>query len=98
MLIGIRLPKRRLSDGYNFDFITCVNGCIFLMLFAAVALVQDRRLFKSAPKDIQAAVLEHKEPFRGARVIGWILLIIAVLTLPAVCGQVLDYAIPAESL
>ena len=27
--------------------------------------------------------MEHKEPFRGARVIGWILLIIAVLTLPA---------------
>ena len=31
----------------------------------------------------EPAVLEHKEPFRGARVIGWILLIIAVLTLPA---------------
>ncbi len=58
-------------------------AAFFLMLFAAVALVQDRRLFKSAPKDIQAAVLEHKEPFRGAKVIGWILLIIAVLTLPA---------------
>ena len=56
-------------------------AAFFLMLFAAVALVQDRRLFKSAPKDIQAAILEHKEPFRGARVIGWILLIIAVLTL-----------------
>ncbi len=27
------------------------------MLFAAVALVQDRRLFKTAPKDIQAAFL-----------------------------------------
>lgn len=34
-------------------------AAFFLMLFAAVALVQDRRLFKSAPKDIQAAVLEH---------------------------------------
>ena len=58
-------------------------AAFFLMLFAAVALVQDRRLFKSAPKDIQAVVLEHKERFRGARVIGWILLIIAVLTLPS---------------
>lgn len=58
-------------------------AAFFLMLFAAVALVQDRRLFKSAPKDIQAAVLEHNEPFCGARVIGWILLIIAVLTFPA---------------
>lgn len=54
-----------------------------LMLFAAVALVQDRRLFKTAPKDVQAAILDHKEPFHGARVIGWILLIIAVLTFPA---------------
>lgn len=58
-------------------------AAFFLMLFAAVALVQDRWLFKSAPKDIQAVVLEHKERFRGARVIGWILLIIAVLTLPS---------------
>lgn len=58
-------------------------AAFFLMLFAAVALVQDRRLFKSAPKDVQAAVLEHNEPFRGARVIGWILLITAVLALPS---------------
>ena len=58
-------------------------AAFFLMLFAAVALVQDRRFFTTAPKDIQEAILEHKEPFRGARVIGWILLIIAVLTFPA---------------
>ena len=58
-------------------------AALFLMIFAAVALVQDRRLFKSAPKDIQAAALEHKEPFRGARAIGWTLLIIAVLLFPA---------------
>lgn len=58
-------------------------AAFFLMLFAAVALVQDRRFFTTAPKDIQEAILEHKELFRGARVIGWILLIIAVLTFPA---------------
>ena len=57
-------------------------AALFLMLFAAVALVQDKRFFTTAPKDIQAAVLEHNEPFRGARIVGWILLIIAVLTFP----------------
>lgn len=29
-------------------------AALFLMIFAAVALVQDKRLFTSAPKDIQA--------------------------------------------
>lgn len=58
-------------------------AALFLMLFAAVALVQDRRFFKSAPKDIQAAVLEHEEPFHGARAIGWALLAIAILIFPA---------------
>ena len=58
-------------------------AALFLMLFAAVALVQDKRFFTTAPKDIQAAVLEHNEPFRGARIVGWILLIIDVLTFPA---------------
>lgn len=47
-----------------------------------MALVQDRRLFKSAPKDIQAATLEHEEPFRGASIIGWVLLVIIALIFP----------------
>ena len=34
---------------------------LFLMLYAAVALVQDKRLFTSAPKDIQAAVQPKAE-------------------------------------
>ena len=58
-------------------------AAFFLMLFAAVALVQDRRFFKTAPRDIQAAILEHKEPFCGARAIGWTLLTISVLLFPA---------------
>ena len=57
-------------------------AALFLMIFAAVVLVQDRRFFKSAPKDIQEAILEHEEPFRGARTIGWLLLIVAVLMFP----------------
>ena len=57
-------------------------AALFLMLFAAVALVQDRRLFKSAPKDIQEAITEHGERFPKARRLGWKLLAIAVLAFP----------------
>ena len=57
-------------------------AALFLMIFAAVALVQDKRLFTSAPKDIQAAITEHKERFPGARLLGWTLLVIAVLAFP----------------
>ena len=45
-------------------------AAFFLMLFAAVALVQDRRLFKSAPKDIQASVLEYKVMLKRKNWIG----------------------------
>lgn len=58
-------------------------AALFLLILVAVAMVQDRRLFKSAPKDIQAAALEHDEPFRGARMIGWVLLVIIALIFPA---------------
>ena len=57
-------------------------AALFLMIYAAVALVQSKKLFGSAPKDIQAAITEHKERFPGARLLGWKLLIIAVLAFP----------------
>jgi len=43
---------------------------LFLMLYAAVALVQDKRLFTSAPKDIQSTVQPKAERFPGAHVLG----------------------------
>ena len=49
---------------------------LFLLLWAAVALVQSKKLFTTAPKDIQAAALEHAEHFPGARILGWTLLVI----------------------
>lgn len=58
-------------------------GALFLMIFAAVAFIQDKRLFTTAPKDIQDAIREHKECFPGASVTGWILLVIAVMMFPA---------------
>ena len=55
---------------------------LFLMLYAAVALVQDKRLFTSAPKDIQAAVQPKAERFPGAHVLGWFLLPTVFLPVP----------------
>ena len=55
---------------------------LFLMLWAAVALVQSKKLFTTAPKDIQAAAKEHEERFPGARAMGWFLLILCVLAYP----------------
>lgn len=58
-------------------------AALLLMIFAAVAFIQSKKLFTSAPKDIQQAVTEHEERFPGARAIGWTLLIIAVLAFPS---------------
>ena len=53
---------------------------IILMLYSAVALVQKKALFSSAPKDVQAAIIERKtERFKGARAIGWALIVISML-------------------
>ena len=47
---------------------------LFLILWAAVGLVQEKRLFTSAPKDIQLKAEDHRERFPGQRRIGWGLL------------------------
>lgn len=58
---------------------------ILLMLFyAAVALVQDKRLFSSAPKDIVDAIQPREERFKGARFLGWVLVVLSMLILVAV--------------
>lgn len=50
-----------------------------LLVYATVGLIQDRRLFRSAPKDILAAAKDHPERFRGARILGWKLTVISIL-------------------
>ena len=52
-----------------------------LLLYAAVGLIQNRKLFTSAPKDIQTAALDHPERFRGAHALGWKLAIISLLAM-----------------
>lgn len=52
-----------------------------LLLYAAVALIQNRNLFTTAPKDIQAAAKDHPERFPGAHALGWKLAIISILAM-----------------
>ena len=47
---------------------------LFLIIWVAVSLVQNPKLFTTAPKGIQATVVPHKERFPGARILGWFLL------------------------
>ena len=55
-------------------------AAITLMLFAAVAFIQDKRFFSSAPKEAQAVIQPREnELFYGARVIGWTLIVFALL-------------------
>ena len=55
-------------------------AAITLMLLAAVAFIQKKEFFSSAPKEAQAVILpREKELFYGARTIGWALLAFSVL-------------------
>ena len=51
----------------------------FLILYAGVGFIQDKRFFGSAHKDILAVVPDRKERFKGAHTIGWIILVFAFL-------------------
>jgi uncharacterized membrane protein len=57
---------------------------VCLLLYAAVALIQDRRFFTSAPKDIQAAAYDHPERFPAAHILGWKLAVISLLAMVGV--------------
>lgn len=60
-------------------------AAISLMLLSAVAFIQDKKFFSSAPKEAQAVVKpREKELFYGARVIGWTLMIFSLLMIAGV--------------
>lgn len=51
-----------------------------LMLISAVAFIQDNRFFSSAPKEAREVLIQReKEPFYGAKKIGWTLFIMSIL-------------------
>ena len=57
-------------------------GAITLLLISAVAFVQDRRFFSSAPKEAREVIKPRTgELFYGARAMGWVLMILSALTI-----------------
>lgn len=53
---------------------------ITIMMFAAVAFIQDKILFSSAPKEFQKAIVPRdKELFYGAKAIGWTFMVLSFL-------------------
>ena len=55
-------------------------AAITLMLLSAVAFIQDKRFFSSAPKEAQEVILPREnELFYGARAIGWTLMVFSIL-------------------
>ena len=55
-------------------------AAITLMLLSAVAFIQDKRLFSSAPKEAQELLKpSEQELFYGARTIGWTLMVFSIL-------------------
>lgn len=55
-------------------------AAISIMLLSAVAFIQEKKVFSSAPKEAQDAVQPRQEElFYGARTIGWTLMIFSLL-------------------
>ena len=55
-------------------------AAITLMLIAAVAFIQNKKFFTSAPKEAQAALIQRDEElFYGAKIMGWGLMIFSML-------------------
>lgn len=58
---------------------------ITLMMLAAVAFIQNEKLFSSAPKEVQENIIARdKELFYGAEKIGWTLMLFSILLLVGV--------------
>ena len=51
----------------------------FLILYAGVAFIQDKRFFSSAPQENLAAIPDKKERFHGAHAVGCLIAVFAIL-------------------
>lgn len=55
-------------------------GAYFLLLYAGVGLIQDKRFFSSAPRENLDAIPDRKpQRFPGAHALGWALGVLALL-------------------
>jgi len=60
-------------------------AAITLMLLSAVVFIQDKKFFSSAPQEAQEVIRPRTEElFYGARSIGWVLMVISILTIVGV--------------
>lgn len=57
-----------------------ICAAITIMMFAAVAFIQDKKMFSAAPKEFREVIVPRdKELFYGARAVGWLLLVFSFL-------------------
>ena len=62
-----------------------VCAAVTMMMISAVAFIQDKKLFSSAPKEAQENIRpREKELFYGARTIGWAILILSFILIAGV--------------
>ena len=62
-----------------------VCAAVTMLMISAVAFIQDKKLFSSAPKEAQEAIQpREKELFYGARAIGWTILILSFVMIAGV--------------
>lgn len=54
---------------------------LFLMLYAGVAFIQNKKYFTSAPRDIWEAIEPHNERFKGQHFVGYILFALSIFML-----------------
>ena len=64
--------------------VICV--AITIMMLAAVAFIQDKKMFSSAPKEFREVIKPRdKELFYGARATGWILMVFSFFMIIGSC-------------
>lgn len=65
----------------TFALAVIMMAALFLMLLSAVGFIQQDRFFTTAPKEIQAVIQPKEERFPGQHIVGWIMMVIAVIML-----------------
>ena len=80
------LPREKELTEKGADMLLTVFGTIVfcaaitLMLLSAVAFIQDKRFFSSAPKEVQEVIRPREnELFYGAKTSGWTLMVFSIL-------------------
>ena len=51
----------------------------YFLLYGGVGFIQDKRFFSSAHKDILAVIPDKKVRFRGAHIVGWVMIAVLLL-------------------